>query len=263
MTAMIAPTWMTAVNAVTVVVVDGQAEHLLGDREVAGARDRQELGEPLDDAENDRLEEVHAVSLLGRCLERVSNAAQRLEFFCRASPSNGVTFSVVTPASAKACSRSGDPLGGPSSEVWSMNSSGTAAIASRCSRSRIEVLHLRGLGFEAHPAGELVVEVLLPAAHAADVQRGVARGSARRTPRRRRRSTTGTVGATSNAARSSPAARPRPGARCGAQRARRRARARRRSPASRRRSRRSAPGSSGRPRPGRPGSGRAPGARSA
>jgi hypothetical protein len=37
-------------------VVDGQAEHLFGDGQVAGARDRQELGEPLDDSEHECVE---------------------------------------------------------------------------------------------------------------------------------------------------------------------------------------------------------------
>src|SRR5205814_10717856 len=37
----------------------------------------------------------------------------------------------------------------------------------------VALLDLGGLGFETHPAGELVVEVLLAAAHAADIQRRV------------------------------------------------------------------------------------------
>ena len=41
-----------------------EAEELLGDREVAGARDREELGQPLDDAEDDCLEVVHLLFLV-------------------------------------------------------------------------------------------------------------------------------------------------------------------------------------------------------
>ena len=40
-----------------------------------------------------------------------------------------MTFSVVTPAAAKAAIRSAIRAGGPSSEVASMNSNGTAAAA--------------------------------------------------------------------------------------------------------------------------------------
>ena len=47
-------------------VVDLEAEELLGDRQVTGARHREELGEPLDDPEDDCLEVVHLSFLLVR-----------------------------------------------------------------------------------------------------------------------------------------------------------------------------------------------------
>ena len=54
--ATIAPNWMIAVNAVTAGSSTVQAEQALGDGEVPGAGHRQELGEPLDDAEDDGVE---------------------------------------------------------------------------------------------------------------------------------------------------------------------------------------------------------------
>ena len=54
-----------------------------------------------------------------------------------------------------------------------MNSSGTAAAALRLLLRQVQVLDPLGGLAVAHPGGELVVEVLLAAAHAADVQRGV------------------------------------------------------------------------------------------
>ena len=143
-----------------------------------------------------------------------------------------------------------------SATVWSMNSNGTAAAASRCWRSRKRsCTALRGLA-RSPSGGERVVEVLLAAAHAADVERGVARAAGPRPRSTSSPTTTGTRGDDVEPAERSPAG-PRPAATRAARigsRLARRARARRRSPASRRRSRRSARGSSGRPRRGRAGS---------
>ena len=65
-TAAIAPIWITAVNAGDRRVVHLQAEQLLGDREVAGAGHGEELGQPLDDAEDDCLPVVHLLFLVVR-----------------------------------------------------------------------------------------------------------------------------------------------------------------------------------------------------
>ena len=56
-TAAIVPSWMTAVNAAPGVVPAGEGGD---DAQVAAAGDRQELGESLDDPQDDGLEEVQA-----------------------------------------------------------------------------------------------------------------------------------------------------------------------------------------------------------
>ena len=115
---------------------------------------------------------------------------------------------------------------------------------------QVQVLHLAGGVAEAHPDGELVVEVLLPAAHAADVERGVPAdqlGARRDVVADHDRHRRHHVEAVQRLADLGPAGRDR------GQQLGRRTRASRRPPASRRRSRRPAPGSSGRPRPGRSG----------
>ena len=105
-----------------------------------------------------------------------------------------------------------------------------------------EVLARSGRVGVAHPDGQRVVEVLLPAAHAADVERGVRRGPGRRSAPGRRRP---------RAARWARCrtrrgwCRPWRGRRRRGPAARRRTRARRRPPASRRRARRRARGSCG------------------
>ena len=54
-------------------VVDVEAEQLLGDRQVAGARDREELGQPLDDAENQLI-------MLSLLTQSISNASFAIYF---------------------------------------------------------------------------------------------------------------------------------------------------------------------------------------
>ena len=168
---------MTAVNAVIAVGVDVQAEQALGDGQVAGAGDRQELGEPLDDSEQHGLG-VGQVTHGGQAPRpEASRTSAIVRSVCRRwsrVASNAETVSVVTPASAYAASRSRTRSGGPISAVLSMSSQRYGGRRLAVLAVQVQVLHLgRGL-VVAHPHGELVVEVLLPAAHAADVQRGVA-----------------------------------------------------------------------------------------
>ena len=75
--------------------------------------------------------------------------------------------------------------GGPTSEISSTSASGTAAIASLLA-GEVEVLDLRGRGLEAEALRVVVVEVLAPRAHAADVEREL-RFSGMRQRRGRRR----------------------------------------------------------------------------
>ena len=49
-------------------ILVGEAEEVLDQQQVAGRRDRQELGQALDDAEDDRLDEVEGHAMLrGKC----------------------------------------------------------------------------------------------------------------------------------------------------------------------------------------------------
>ena len=69
-------------------------------------------------------------------VERLGERAQRRDPLVERAARRSRRDSVVTPASASACSRSAIRSGGPSSDVRSMNSNGTAAAASRCCRAR-------------------------------------------------------------------------------------------------------------------------------
>ena len=57
------PSWMTAVNAAPGILPAHEGRH---DPQVRGARDGQELGQPLDDAEDDGLERVHGGRTVAR-----------------------------------------------------------------------------------------------------------------------------------------------------------------------------------------------------
>ena len=70
-TAAIAPIWMIAVNAVMSASSMLNPSSVLGDRQVPGARDRQELGDALDHAEDDRFEDRHGRGRLGAGGDRV------------------------------------------------------------------------------------------------------------------------------------------------------------------------------------------------
>ena len=78
---------------------------------------------------------------------------------------------LVTPASAKAAIRSWTYDAGPTRLAASSHSVGTSASASFFLPDEVEVLDLLGLLLVAVGAGHVVVEVLAPGAHAADVQR--------------------------------------------------------------------------------------------
>ena len=169
---------------------------------------------------------------------------------CPASPTYGLTDSVVTPASAYARIRSAIRSFGPSRDVRSMNSSGTAAAASRCRLARYRSCTSRAASRT--PSG----------------RPGRCRSSSPGCPCRRRRAprtsaparrtsptssptTTGTVGTTSKPVQRQADLGPAGGDR--GELLGRELRARRRWPATRRRSRRPARGSSARPRRGRSG----------
>ncbi len=89
------------------------------------------------------------------------------------SSAKRLSDSVVTPASAYACSLSAIRSTGPSSDVAVDELQRHRGRRVALALGQVEVLHLAGRVAEAHPGGELVVEVLLPAAHAAEVERGV------------------------------------------------------------------------------------------
>ena len=95
-----------------------------------GGGDRQELGESLHDAQDDRLQQfmysARPIVLQGVAWPTVRASSHLLR---RCVEPNGETDSVVTPAAANSAIRSAMRSGGPSSEVASTNSAGTAAAA--------------------------------------------------------------------------------------------------------------------------------------
>ena len=124
-TASSVPIWVTAVNEAPRVA---RAPELGVDRQVGGGRDGQELRQTLDDAENDRFEPAHDSS--SRPATVSASRAARMAASCSSTVGAYVdTVSVVTPDAAKAVMRSAIRSIGPISDVWSMNSNGTAAAA--------------------------------------------------------------------------------------------------------------------------------------
>src|SRR6266487_1274327 len=81
-------------------VVYLDAHQPLGDGQVAGRGDRQELGDPLDDAEEDRLPDLHVVYSARPDLAYASPIWRSVRTPSSASPANRATDRVVTPASA-------------------------------------------------------------------------------------------------------------------------------------------------------------------